>query len=94
MKALIGITFINQFGQEEGGFFSVLCYWWQELIQLPTRAGIDGGGVFKEFFASLCGEVFDTDQGLWLANKKIELYPHPHSYATERKSSFFPSFIQ
>lgn len=49
------------------------------------RAGIDGGGVFKEFFTSLCMEVFDTDRGLWLANKKNELYPNPHSYATEGK---------
>ena len=44
--------------------------------------GIDGGGVFKEFFTLLC-KVFDTDQGLWLANKKNELYPNPHAYATE-----------
>ena len=48
-----------------------------------VRAGIDGGGLFKEFFTSLCKEVFDTDRGLWLANKKNELYPAPHSYATE-----------
>ena len=47
------------------------------------RAGIDGGGVFKEFLTELCKEVFDTDRGLWLANKKNELYPNPHSYATE-----------
>lgn len=52
------------------------------------RAGIDGGGVFKEFFTSLCKEVFDTDRGLWLANKKNELYPNPHSYATECEQSF------
>jgi len=50
---------------------------------LLDRAGIDGGGVFKEFFTSLCKEVFDTDRGLWLANKKNELYPNPHAYATE-----------
>lgn len=50
------------------------------------RAGIDGGGVFKEFLTSLCKEVFDTDRGLWLANKKNEIYPNPHSYATECKS--------
>lgn len=43
--------------------------------------------MFKEFFTSLCKEVFDTDRGLWLANKKNEIYPNPHSYATERKSS-------
>lgn len=49
------------------------------------EAGIDGGGVFKEFFTELCREVFDTDRGLWLANKKNELYPNPHAYATERE---------
>ena len=52
---------------------------------LFNRAGIDGGGVFKEFFTSLCKEAFDTDRGLWLANKKNELYPNPHAYATEGK---------
>ena len=50
---------------------------------LDFRAGIDGGGVFKEFLTSICKEVFDTDRGLWLATKKNELYPNPHSYATE-----------
>ena len=57
------------------------------VTELSSRAGIDGGGVFKEFFTSLCKEVFDTDRGLWLANKKNEIYPNPHLYATERKSS-------
>jgi hypothetical protein len=55
------------------------------MLTLPChcRAGIDGGGVFKEFFTSLCKEVFDTDRGLWLATKNNELYPNPHAYATE-----------
>lgn len=44
--------------------------------------------MFKEFFTDLCKEVFDTDRGLWLANKKNELYPNPHAYATERTYSF------
>lgn len=39
--------------------------------------------MFKEFLTSLCKEVFDTDRGLWLANKRNEIYPNPHSYATE-----------
>ena len=47
--------------------------------------GIDGGGVFKEFLTDLTKEVFDSDRGLWLANKKNELYPSHGSYATERK---------
>lgn len=50
------------------------------------RAGIDGGGVFKEFFTSLCKEAFDTDRGLWLETKENEIYPNPHSYASERES--------
>ncbi|KAF9543333.1 HECT-domain-containing protein [Agrocybe pediades] len=57
------------------------------------EAGIDGGGVFKEFFTSLCQEVFDTDRGLWLANKKNELYPNPHAYATEQHSLNWYRFI-
>ena len=51
--------------------------------------GIDGGGVFKEFFTDLSKEVFDSDRGLWLANKKNELYPNHGSYATQRK--YFPN---
>ncbi|KAJ7227472.1 HECT-domain-containing protein [Mycena pura] len=57
------------------------------------EAGIDGGGVFKEFFTSLCKEVFDTDRGLWLANKKNELYPNPHLYAVEAHNLNWYRFI-
>jgi ubiquitin-protein ligase E3 C len=56
--------------------------------------GIDGGGVFKEFFTDLSKEVFDSDRGLWLTNKKNELYPNHGSYATQRKRLFHaPPFI-
>ncbi|KAF8610442.1 HECT-domain-containing protein [Ceratobasidium sp. AG-I] len=47
------------------------------------EAGIDGGGVFKEFLTSLAKETFDSDRGLWLVNKQQELYPNPHPYAKE-----------
>ncbi|KAI0074242.1 HECT-domain-containing protein [Panus rudis PR-1116 ss-1] len=57
------------------------------------EAGIDGGGVFKEFLMSLCKEVFDTNHGLWLATKNNELYPNPHSYATEAHSLNWYRFI-
>ncbi|KAK0506657.1 HECT-domain-containing protein [Armillaria luteobubalina] len=57
------------------------------------EAGIDGGGVFKEFFTSLCKEVFDTDRGLWLANNNNELYPNPHGYAREVHSLSWYRFI-
>ena len=57
-----------------------------------VEAGIDGGGVFKEFFTSLCKEVFDTDRGLWLTNKQRELYPSPTAYAKEGKLFSFRTF--
>lgn len=53
--------------------------------------GIDGGGLFKEFMTELLKEVFDSDRGLWLTNKKNELYPNHGSYATERKP--FPDAV-
>jgi ubiquitin-protein ligase E3 C len=52
------------------------------------EAGIDGGGVFKEFLTAVSKEVFDTDRGLWLATTNQELYPNPHSYAKEGASAF------
>ena len=69
--------------------FSSAASWTDETV-FWCMAGIDGGGVFKEFFTSLCKEVFDTDRGLWLANKKNELYPNPHAYATEGAFLYLP----
>lgn len=57
------------------------------------EAGIDGGGVFKEFFTSLCKEAFDTDRGLWLETKENEIYPNPHSYASEPHQLSWYRFI-
>ena len=53
------------------------------IDDLDSRAGIDGGGVFKEFLTSLTKEVFDSDRGLWLSTRQHELYPNPHGYATD-----------
>ncbi|GAK62249.1 HECT-domain-containing protein [Moesziomyces antarcticus] len=47
-----------------------------------NEAGIDGGGLFKEFLTSLVREAFDTNRGLWKATGAQELYPNPHTYAT------------
>jgi ubiquitin-protein ligase E3 C len=60
---------------------------------LNSRAGIDGGGVFKEFLTSLAKEVFDTDRGLWLSTKQHELYPNPHKYATDGMMDSYVSII-
>ena len=47
------------------------------------EAGIDGGGLFKEFLTSLSKEAFDIDRGLWLETANHELYPAATSYARD-----------
>lgn len=57
------------------------------------ESGIDGGGLFKELLTSLSKEAFDTDRGLWLANKQQELYPNPHAYARESTQLSWFQFV-
>ncbi|PWN40258.1 HECT-domain-containing protein [Ceraceosorus guamensis] len=57
------------------------------------EAGIDGGGLFKEFLTSLVKEAFDTDRGLWLATEQQELYPNPHSYARQAEQLEWYAFL-
>lgn len=51
-----------------------------------VEAGIDGGGVFKEFLTALSREAFDVNSGLFLSTRDQLLYPNPHAYATECKN--------
>ena len=57
------------------------------------EAGIDGGGLFKEFLTALSREAFDTDRGLWRTNQARELYPAPHAYATDSRSLSWFTFL-
>ncbi|CAO1624719.1 unnamed protein product [Jaminaea pallidilutea] len=57
------------------------------------EAGIDGGGVFKEFLTSLVREAFDTDRGLWRATDQQELFPNPSSYARQSEQLQWYSFL-
>jgi ubiquitin-protein ligase E3 C len=41
------------------------------------EAGIDGGGVTKEFLTSVTTEAFTQDQKLFIANNKNAYYPNP-----------------
>jgi ubiquitin-protein ligase E3 C len=41
------------------------------------EAGIDGGGVTKEFLTSVTTEAFNPDRGLFMENKNHSLYPSP-----------------
>ncbi|KAL0571569.1 ubiquitin-protein ligase (E3), partial [Marasmius crinis-equi] len=73
------------------------------------EAGIDGGGLFKEFFTSLSKEVFDPQRGLWVetgggggmglsGNGRDEeggreLYPRAGKYQEERYSLEWYRFV-
>ncbi|KAJ1726472.1 ubiquitin-protein ligase (E3), partial [Coemansia biformis] len=43
------------------------------------EAGVDGGGVFKEFLTSLVREAFDPRMGLFCATRSNSIYPDPDS---------------
>ncbi|KAI8970934.1 hypothetical protein BDB01DRAFT_812998 [Pilobolus umbonatus] len=45
------------------------------------EAGIDGGGVFKEFLTGLSHEAFDVNYGLFVSTPDQLLYPNPSYYA-------------
>ncbi|KAI8922879.1 hypothetical protein BC831DRAFT_404439 [Entophlyctis helioformis] len=47
------------------------------------EAGIDGGGVFKEFLTSCLKQAFDSNYGLFQTTRDQLLYPSPSSYATQ-----------
>ena len=77
-------------GKKSTLFRCAAAFWTDDL---DSRAGIDGGGVFKEFLTSLVKEVFDAERGLWLSTKQHELYPNPHNYATESMTKSFTSMV-
>lgn len=58
------------------------------------EAGIDGGGVFKEFLTCLSLEAFNTNYGLFVATPDHLLYPNPSSFATKRKRIIYIHYIK
>ncbi|KAK0549403.1 ubiquitin-protein ligase (E3) [Tilletia horrida] len=58
-----------------------------------VEAGIDGGGLFKEFLTSLVREAFDTNRGLWKATADQAIYPNPHSYAQQPEQLEWYTFL-
>lgn len=42
------------------------------------EAGVDGGGVSREFLAEFMKTAFDPNRGFFVANNNNELYPNPH----------------
>jgi ubiquitin-protein ligase E3 C len=42
------------------------------------EAGVDGGGVFKEFLTDLSKVAFDPNRGLFQTTSEQLIYPNPH----------------
>ncbi|KAG9291049.1 hypothetical protein G9A89_012921 [Geosiphon pyriformis] len=57
------------------------------------EAGIDGGGLFKEFLTALTRQAFDVDYGLFLSTKDNLLYPNPHAYARQEQQLNYYEFL-
>ncbi|KAI3630554.1 hypothetical protein MIR68_011989 [Amoeboaphelidium protococcarum] len=57
------------------------------------EAGIDGGGVFKEFLTTLCKLAFDPNLGLFTYTQEQLIYPNPHEYAVEPQQLEYFGFL-
>lgn len=44
-----------------------------------SEAGIDAGGLFKEYWTRLAGIVFNAGYGLLSESSGRQLYPNPHA---------------
>lgn len=45
-----------------------------------NEAGIDGGGIFREFLSELLKTAFDPTRGFFLLTRENTLYPNPGAY--------------
>ncbi|KAI8083324.1 uncharacterized protein B0P05DRAFT_610573 [Gilbertella persicaria] len=57
------------------------------------EAGIDGGGVFKEFLTGLSKEAFNVNYGLFVATQDQLLYPNPSLSATQAQQLDYFRFL-
>ncbi|KAF3761795.1 hypothetical protein M406DRAFT_295495 [Cryphonectria parasitica EP155] len=65
-----------QFYQLQDGLKEPIQITFVDQFDIP-EAGIDGGGVTKEFLTSVTKEAFTDDFSLFIANSKSALYPNP-----------------
>jgi hypothetical protein len=57
------------------------------------EAGVDGGGLFKDFLENLITTAFDTQYGFFRSNPENKLYPNPSSSSvTHEHLNFFRFF--
>lgn len=45
-----------------------------------NEAGIDGGGIFREFLSELLKTALDPTRGFFLLTRENTLYPNPGAY--------------
>ncbi|KAL1925160.1 uncharacterized protein VTP21DRAFT_43 [Calcarisporiella thermophila] len=84
-----GYTYLNALGSKLKGRVAISFVDQFGLVE----AGIDGGGVFKEFLTTLTRQAFDTNYGLFLSTKENLLYPNPQRYATEPLQLSYYEFL-
>ncbi|BFZ60586.1 ubiquitin-protein ligase (E3) [Saitoella coloradoensis] len=58
-----------------------------------AEAGIDGGGVTKEFLTAVCRQAFDANYGLFKETKENLLYPNPHAFSREKTQLAYYEFL-
>ena len=58
-----------------------------------AEAGVDGGGIFKEFLEEVVKEGFETSFGLFLATTDQRLYPNPHAKEINDKALELLEFL-
>lgn len=66
----------EQFYELQDGLKEPIQITFVDQFDIP-EAGIDGGGVTKEFLTSVTKEAFTDDLSLFVANSKNALYPNP-----------------
>ena len=55
------------------------------------EAGIDGGGIFREFLSELLKTAFDPNRGFFLMTRENTLYPNPsaHLIAADYQNHYY-----
>ncbi|KAJ3088054.1 hypothetical protein HK102_009664 [Quaeritorhiza haematococci] len=76
-----GYAYLNALGPKLKNRIAITFVSEQGLVE----AGIDGGGVFKEFLTTLTRQAFDVNYGLFQNTSEQLLYPSPQSYASQGK---------
>ncbi|KAK9466997.1 hypothetical protein V1512DRAFT_238690 [Lipomyces arxii] len=56
--------------------------------EFGVEAGIDGGGITKEFLVGVCKDGFKADKGLFLENSENLLYPNPAATSPDQLARF------